>query len=87
MIRRPHASEDSLPWAVTTTIARAVIIKAGSGHTCQQRFVTHRLEDDHAIRSAQELRGATDERTPMLATPRSCDRRCRITAVLFVDRR
>ncbi len=50
-------------------------------------YATHLLEDDDAIRTVQQLLAHADARTTMISTPRPDDRRCRITAVLSVDRR
>ncbi len=66
--RRHHLHESVLQRAVKTASLRAGIVKRVSCHTFRHSFATHLLEDNHDIRTVQELLGHQDVSTTMIYT-------------------
>jgi len=66
--RRHHLHESVLQRAVKIAVIRAGVPKPASCHTFRHSFATHLLEDDHDIRTVQELLGHRDVRTTMIYT-------------------
>jgi integron integrase len=68
VIRRHHASENSLQRAVKEAVRVAGIPKSVSVHTFRHCFATHLLEANYDIRTVQELLGHKDVSTTMIYT-------------------
>ena len=63
LARRQHLHQAVLQRAVKTASLRAGVAKPVSGHTFRHSFAPHSLEDNHDIRTVQELLGHRDVST------------------------
>jgi site-specific recombinase XerD len=66
--RRHHLHESVLPRAVKAAAGRTGIAKRATCHTFRHSFATHLLEDNHDIRTVQELLGHRDVSTTQIPT-------------------
>jgi integron integrase len=66
--RRHHLHESVLQRAVKEAARRAGVAKRATCHTFRHSFATHLLEDNHDIRTVQELLGHRDVSTTQIYT-------------------
>jgi integrase len=66
--RRHHLHESVRQRAVKEAARLAGILKRATCHTFRHSFATHLLEDNHDIRTVQELLGHRDVSTTMIYT-------------------
>lgn len=67
-LRRYHAHEAKLSFAIKTASMKAGLTKRVTAHTFRHSFASHLLENNYDIRTIQELLGHSDVKTTMIYT-------------------